>query len=352
MVTDSTAADTIHLVLEGGDDWRSPIQKYFNKAIGTEWCFVAIELQENTSTISIFSPQTKGVKNLTEKSSVWLAPISTAPACIDSPPKPKVIKKTTVKKTSDKSAATTTTKVTKSSSGTKIIRKKIIPKDSQSLTNGEVKEKQLNGVKKIGPDKITKTNDESLKNDSTNGEASGADSGISIADSDNEKSQKNDTVSTTENFSIGSVYIEQPNKFGSEKRNFQLKVESNIENNVSATSETNSNVAVKDGDFSTTFTMRLNNISDNLGKNEIRPKKMERIPEEDEKQRAEDTTKKKAFGVNGDYGMVYSKTIKTGSSIDEDRCSREQSSASSRLTPASESSDRETLVQNKAEKER
>lgn len=352
VVTDSISADTIHLVLEGGDDWHCPLQRYFNKAIGTEWCFVAIELQDNTPSISVFSSQSKGIKRLADKSSVWLAPV-TAPQCTDLTPKPKTIKKPAVKKSSDKSAAIMTTKVTKSSSGTKIVRKKIISKDSSTLTNGDVKEKQMNISKKISPDKITKPNDDSLKGEVNNGEGSGADSGVSVADSDNERSQKNESTSPAENSVLRSVYIEEALNPVSEKRNHS-KVETDIENDVTKKNEESSGIKEKNNDFFTTLTLRLNEDKNyDLSKTESKfeSKKMERIPEEDEKQKSEDTIRKEVY-TKEDFGTIYGKLLKNDTRIDDESDSREQSSTSSRLTPPSELSDKDTTVQSKGNKER
>ncbi|EJW76923.1 hypothetical protein WUBG_12167, partial [Wuchereria bancrofti] len=45
VVTDGLASEYLHLVLEGGDNWKSPLQKVFNEKLGINWCFLVMELQ-------------------------------------------------------------------------------------------------------------------------------------------------------------------------------------------------------------------------------------------------------------------------------------------------------------------
>ncbi|VDK67015.1 unnamed protein product, partial [Gongylonema pulchrum] len=199
------AGECLHLVLEGGDDWRTPLQQVFNKKLGPSWNFLVMELQSGVAHFHVLKPETKPVKTYLECAVLWLTALYDDNASSASaPPKPKTIKKVVKKLATDKAAAGTTDGKAASKTG-KVSRKKV----AASITTAPALAAAASPDTKAGNDASActlpskKDMDAKLRNsltngtgaagnDSscTNGDGSG-DSGVSVVDSDSEKSPKN-----------------------------------------------------------------------------------------------------------------------------------------------------------------
>ncbi|MCP9260001.1 hypothetical protein DINM_003390 [Dirofilaria immitis] len=215
VVTDGLASEYLHLVLEGGDDWRTPLQKVFNEKLGINWCFLVMELQSGAAHFHIVAISS-----------------TTIPTAVGVP-----------------------NDDTKSENIPVNNKKTVVSKGRNSLMNGMDGENYINGD-------------------------GSADSGISLLDSDTEKSSKcmkSHELSEHEPIPSTVKQIEIVN--GSE---FVIPRAIPI-----TTSKTNLETTNKDN-ISTvpeSFTMRRNSI-----KYEIH-KKVERILEEEEKEKSEDWDK-------------------------------------------------------------
>ncbi|KAM3721190.1 F-box only protein [Dirofilaria immitis] len=288
VVTDGLASEYLHLVLEGGDDWRTPLQKVFNEKLGINWCFLVMELQSGAAHFHVLHAQMKPIKSYAECTILWLSELKQAPT-LQPLLKPKTNKKIVKKLSMDTEAngKITVMRTTKNSNGQKTVRKKIVAISSTTIPtavgvpNDDTKSENIpvNNKKTV----VSKGRN-SLMNgmdgeNYINGDGS-ADSGISLLDSDTEKSSKcmkSHELSEHEPIPSTVKQIEIVN--GSE---FVIPRAIPI-----TTSKTNLETTNKDN-ISTvpeSFTMRRNSI-----KYEIH-KKVERILEEEEKEKSEDWDK-------------------------------------------------------------
>lgn len=245
------------MVLEGGDDWRTPVQKAFNKLLNPDWCFLVMELRAGTAHFHILRAQTKPLKALAECTILWLTPLIT-----EIPPKPKIVKKVVKKVSVDKEkngltngTTTTTTKTSKPGTSTKVVRKKV------STANGDIK-----GEAK----KTTLTKTKAIASEANNGEGSG-DSGVSVVDSDNEKSPKqNGTTSFDDGYK--PVLTERADSSAGDFVTPRTTPDSaaNFSNDTNDNTVTTTTTEI---DTAASFTLRASSIS----------KKMDKILEEEEK---------------------------------------------------------------------
>ncbi|EJW76924.1 hypothetical protein WUBG_12169, partial [Wuchereria bancrofti] len=75
VVTDGLASEYLHLVLEGGDNWKSPLQKVFNEKLGINWCFLVMELQSGIAQFHMLHAQTKPTKSYSDCIILWLSEV-------------------------------------------------------------------------------------------------------------------------------------------------------------------------------------------------------------------------------------------------------------------------------------
>ncbi|VDK47552.1 unnamed protein product [Anisakis simplex] len=228
VISDQQAAETVHLVVAGGNDWCTPIQRVFNKTHDSAaWALLVLELRSGNAHFEILSRNSKPATKSNESTILWLLPI-----CMEPPQKPRTVKKILVKKSPEKTTTASSgsvTRVTKTPNGTKIVRKKIIVRDEHVSVTGTEKSESIGTKKKINDnmsisdkndsdiissidnnntsnctsnksnehngsstDKNAKSREVAKKTEQMNTDRSGIDSGVSLTDSDNEKSQKND----------------------------------------------------------------------------------------------------------------------------------------------------------------
>ncbi|VBB29594.1 unnamed protein product [Acanthocheilonema viteae] len=305
VVTDGLASEYLHLVLEDGDNWRTPLQKVFNEKLGVNWCFLVMELQSSTIHFHTLHAQTKPIKNYAESIILWLTELKqiSTPQIL---PKPKTNKKIVKKSLVDKSiidtevnGKATAMKTIKNSNGQKIVRKKpaaaiptTVPSTTHPVTDEDTKTGNDNSVNNkktvISRGRNSLINNMNGKN-YVNGDGS-ADSGISLVDSDTEKSSKyakgnelakqESMMKQTE--SMNST--EFATSMSTSKTNLKTTNNDDISNSDSATVSITSvigNTPIYHNDLPPSFTKCLNN------KYEMN-KKVGKIVEEEEKERSED----------------------------------------------------------------
>uniref|UniRef100_A0A915Q4K2 Uncharacterized protein n=1 Tax=Setaria digitata TaxID=48799 RepID=A0A915Q4K2_9BILA len=204
IVSDGLASEYLHLVLGSGDDWRTPLQKVFNEKLATNWCFLVLELQSGVPHFHLLHAQTKAVKSYTECAILWLSEMK-QPQVPQPTPKPKIVKKIVKKSVVDKNIAETETngktvaiKTTKISNGQKTVRKKLSASLSTTTATAvaviDSDMKAGNDVsfsnKKTVPSKARNSLTNAVGSENyVNGDGS-ADSGVSVVDSDTEKSSR------------------------------------------------------------------------------------------------------------------------------------------------------------------
>ncbi|VDM43480.1 unnamed protein product [Toxocara canis] len=346
VISDGQAGESLHLVLAGGNDWRTPIQQLFNKNSGSEWAILVLELQSGSAHFEILTPNTKCTQKHIENTVLWLMPL-----CMEPPAKPRLVKKVLVKKSPETSTASSgnSTKTIKTSTGTKIIRKKIATKDGVIALNGDLKEKSSlessgTAMKATGSssnEKTTKSRELAKKAEKANGDGSSVDSGISLADSDNEKSQKID-VNIAEGDDRDKERLEMSmNEWVTPCTTPDSALKA-VEAEASFVPKSGN---IRQDEISTSFTVTLSS-NEPMTSEKHRTGRMESIVEEDEKHHLK--------GVTGD-GCEFSKTaqarLTNGHVSSDERCSPGLSSSSSRLSPPSYASDR-VVIQQAASNER
>ncbi|VDO41960.1 unnamed protein product [Onchocerca flexuosa] len=214
VITDGLAGEYLHLVLKGGDDWRTPLQKVFNEKLAVNWCFLVMELQSDVAHFYILNSQVKPIKSYAEYTILWLSELKQAPPTPQSLPKPKTTKKV-VKKSltnTETNGKTTATKTIKNTNGT--VRKKLAPSltataavgvsdDDTKIGNNISINNKKTVVSKARNPLMNGMNDENCINGDGSADSrvcdgsadsgvcdGSADSGVSLVDSDTEKSLK------------------------------------------------------------------------------------------------------------------------------------------------------------------
>ncbi|VDK63907.1 unnamed protein product, partial [Onchocerca ochengi] len=205
VITDGLASEYLHLVLKGGDDWRTPLQKVFNEKLAANWCFLVMELQSDVAHFYIMNSQVKPIKSYAEDTILWLSELKQTPPTPQSLPKPKITKKVVKKSLTNPEAngKTTATKTIKNSNG--IVRKKLVPSltataavgvsddDTKTGSNISINNKKTVVSKARNPLMNGMNGENHINGDgSADPEVcdGSADSGVSLVDSDTEKSLK------------------------------------------------------------------------------------------------------------------------------------------------------------------
>uniref|UniRef100_A0AAF5Q050 Uncharacterized protein n=1 Tax=Wuchereria bancrofti TaxID=6293 RepID=A0AAF5Q050_WUCBA len=304
VVTDGLASEYLHLVLEGGDNWKSPLQKVFNEKLGINWCFLVMELQSGIAQFHMLHAQTKPTKSYSDCIILWLSEVKQAPAW-QSLPKPKskkIVKKSFVDKSiadTETNGKTTIVKATKNSNGQKIVRKKlaaavaIAPLTTVGVADNDTKtgnDISVN-IKKIvvSKERNSLTNSGSDEN-YINGNGS-ADSGVSLVDSDIEKSPKcakNNKLDEQEH--IPSMMKQTESMHGAKfvvpllVPTSKTNLKKTDDDNTAAITNTSviGNESTCHSDLPASFTMRRSSIKYEMNK------KVGRIPEEEEIQKLGD----------------------------------------------------------------
>lgn len=339
MISEGQAGDTIHLVLAEGTDWHTPIQQLFNKHVGADWAVLVLELQSGSARFYVLSPHTKCTPKRIDSTVLWLVPLCTEP-----PAKPKLIKKVLVKKSPEKTPGPSgSTKITKSPTGTKIVRKKVVTKDGVTTVNSDVKEKspaENNGVtKKASVEKSTKSRETAKKTERANGDGSGVDSGISLADSDNEKSQKTDMNAPEEDYRESDKLEASTNEWVTPCTTPDSALKA-IETEATFVPKTETS---QDG-ISTSFTMTLSN-NEPMTSAKSETARMERIAEEEEKHCVNGPS-----DIHANTETTQSRFANNGSG--DERYSPGLSWSSSRHSPPSDASDSITRIHQALSSER
>lgn len=269
VVTDGLSGECLHMILEGGKDWRTPLQQVFNKKLGSEWCFLVMELCAGNAHFHLLKPETTGITGASECSVLWVVQVIT-----DAPQKPKVTKKV----------------VKKSSAGTKVVRKKASASVTTAATGDEKENNNETVPKKTAPVKIhSVTNGDTTENSGIsgettvesgiNGEVSG-DSGVSVVDSDNEKSlnnSKTELISDHPSFDRTDTVFVTPHATLSSVPKSQTQV---LESDISSDNNEEQTACL---------TLRLNNTGNPVGY-KYESTKMEKITEENgERAKIKDT---------------------------------------------------------------
>lgn len=338
IVTDGLAGECLHLVLEGGDDWRTPLQQVFNKNLGNSWCFLVMELRSGIAHFHVLRPQTVPTKSQTECAVLWLTELKdsarTSPPP-PPPPKPKIVKKVVKKSSTDKGVAgadgkTTTSKTTKTITGQRVVRKKVtasITATAAVTTNGDTK--TGNDVPVPSKKAVLSKNQNSLTNGTaattktggggdacTNGDGSG-DSGVSIVDSDPEKSPKSkkpndfdedDRISSLEraDSATGEFITPRSTPDPLSKVLLDPKTRTNDDSSAAATTTITTNGTKTDvSDMSASLTLRINNGGGSVvGYKYESSKKMEKIEEEEEKQKSDEWGRQRNLVLTSGYSTV------------------------------------------------
>lgn len=319
VVTDGLASEYLHLVLEGGDDWRTPLQKVFNEKLGVNWCFLVMELQLGTAQFHTLHAQTKPIKSYAECTILWLSELKQIPASQTSL-KPKTNKKIVKKSFVDKgiteteaNGKTTTTKTIKNSNGQKIARKKLaaVVTTVSSTTIGVTDDDTETGndisvnSKKTVISKARNSLTNSMNGENyINGDGS-ADSGVSLVDSDTEKSSKCTKGNELDEHEHIPSMVKQTESMNSIEfaipiltPKSKLKTTNNDDIRTfddAAITETSitGNTSTYHNDLPPSFTIRRNNMKYEMNK------KVGRIPEEEEKEKSEDWDGSAVELING-----------------------------------------------------
>ncbi|CAG9539181.1 unnamed protein product [Cercopithifilaria johnstoni] len=324
VVTDGLASEYLHLVLEGGDDWRTPLQKVFNKKLGINWCFLVMELQSDTIHFYTLHAQTKPIKNYAECTTLWLSEleqISTSQALSKPKTNKKIVKKSMVEKNAidtEVNGKISATKTIKNGNGQKIVRKKLaaailaispttIPVTDDTTKTGN--DSSVNSKKTVTSKARNSLTNNMNGENYINGDGS-ADSGISLVDSDTEKSSKctKGTALAEHERIIPSMVKQTESMNGAEfaipirtsKTNLETTNNDDMDNYDNATISIISaigNIPIYHSDLPPSFTMRRNNIKYEMNK------KVGRIVEEEEKEKSEDLDRCDGVELTNDHSV-------------------------------------------------
>lgn len=264
-----------------------------------------MELQSGTIHFHTLHAQTKPIKNYAECTILWLSElkqISTSQTLSKPKTSKKVIKKSLMEKSisdTEVSGKTASVKTTKNNNGQKPVRKKVattittVPSTATPITNNDTKTgNDISGNSKkmiISKVRNSLTNDVNSEN-YTNGDGS-ADSGISLVDSDTEKSskctKKNELAEPESSVGKQTEAMSSNVEFAIPISTSKINLKTNndgMDNSDSSISITfmKGNIPIYNNDLPPSFTVRRNNIKYEMNK------KIERILEEEEKEKSED----------------------------------------------------------------
>ncbi|VDN53283.1 unnamed protein product [Dracunculus medinensis] len=240
-MTDGLAGETIHLVLEGGNNWQAPIQEAFNTKIGPTWSFVVLELYNGVAKFHHFTPCSESTDLWMDCVVLWIVPLTKE----GTPMKNKVVKRVVKKSSPEKVLnGTTTPTATKPPAGPKVIRKKAMAFTNISAVNTTNAYPTSAEAKKSTSEKFLKSRESVFHN---NGDGS-TDSGVSLTDSDNEKSQKTD-----EKFSDEAKVISNEQR---ETENVKF-VAANVASNLDRRHGNKASTDINGNELSASFTLSL-----------------------------------------------------------------------------------------------
>lgn len=270
-MTDGLAGETIHLVLEGGNNWQAPIQEAFNTKIGPTWSFVVLELYNGVAKFHHFTPCSESTDLWMDCVVLWIVPLTKE----GTPMKNKVVKRVVKKSSPEKVLnGTTTPTATKPPAGPKVIRKKAMAFTNISAVNTTNAYPTSAEAKKSTSEKFLKSRESVFHN---NGDGS-TDSGVSLTDSDNEKSQKTD-----EKFSDEAKVISNEQR---ETENVKF-VAANVASNLDRRHGNKASTDINGNELSASFTLSLaTNCEITTKSNKIN--QIEKIVKEEEEPRKED----------------------------------------------------------------
>uniref|UniRef100_A0A0R3RGJ1 Ras-GEF domain-containing protein n=1 Tax=Elaeophora elaphi TaxID=1147741 RepID=A0A0R3RGJ1_9BILA len=310
IITDGLSSEYLHLVLKGGDDWRTPLQKVFNEKLGVNWYFLVMELQTSTVHFHTLHAQTKPIKSYAECTALWfseLKQISISPTLPKSKMSKKIVKKSLAEKNiadAEVNGKATTTKTTKNNNGQKIIRKKpataavsaTVSPTATGITEDDTKirnDSSVNGKKMVSPKAQSPLMNQMNGENYINGDGS-ADSGVSLVDSDTEKSSKctkgssepdeQDRIPSTvkQNESVNDVNI--ATLIPTVKANLKTSNNDNVDNTDSANIRITSikgNTAIYHNDLPSPFITRRSSMKYEMSG------RVGRILEEEEKEKSD-----------------------------------------------------------------